>query len=61
VHLRVRDDGVGFDAESAGETPGGRHLGLLSMRERVAMAGGEIAISSKPGDGTEIVASFPMP
>jgi PAS domain S-box-containing protein len=62
VQLRVRDNGIGFDAAAGpNETPGDRHLGLLSMRERVAMAGGEIAISSKPGDGTEIVASFPMP
>jgi len=44
-----------------GEAPADRHLGLLSMRERVALAGGQIAITSRPGGGTEIVASFPMP
>jgi len=62
VHLRVSDDGVGFDAAGSGEASGDRHLGLLSMRERVAMVGGEIAIASQPGGGgTEIIASFPMP
>jgi PAS domain S-box-containing protein len=62
VHLRVRDDGVGFEAAvGPGEAPADRHLGLLSMRERVALAGGQIAITSRPGGGTEIVASFPMP
>jgi len=61
VRLSVRDDGVGFDAAAGpSETPGDRHLGLLSMRERVAMAGGEIEIASRPGSGTEILASFPM-
>ena len=60
VHLRVRDDGVGFDAAAApGDGPADRHLGLLGMRERVALAGGEIAITSRLGGGTEIVASFP--
>jgi signal transduction histidine kinase len=60
VRLRVRDDGVGFDAGAApGDGPADRHLGLLGMRERVALAGGEIAITSRLGGGTEIVASFP--
>jgi signal transduction histidine kinase len=48
--LTARDDGKGFDtsAEFAG------HLGLRSMRERVERLGGEIAVVSEPGSGTEI-------
>jgi signal transduction histidine kinase len=61
VHLLVRDDGIGFDAAAGpADEPAGRRLGLLSMRERVALAGGNISITSKSGSGTEIAASFPL-
>jgi len=61
AHLLVRDDGVGFDAAAGpADEPADRHLGLLSMRERVALAGGEIVIASKSGSGTEVAASFPL-
>jgi signal transduction histidine kinase len=61
VHLLVRDDGIGFDAAAGpADGPADRHLGLLSMRERVALAGGEIVIASKSGSGTEVAASFPL-
>jgi PAS domain S-box-containing protein len=62
AHLLVRDDGIGFDAAAGpADAPADRHLGLLSMRERVALAGGEIVIASKSGSGTEIAVSFPLP
>jgi signal transduction histidine kinase len=48
--LEVRDDGLGFD--TAQDFPG--HLGLQSMRERVAKLGGLLTISSTPGAGTTI-------
>ena len=61
AHLLVRDDGIGFDAAAGpADGPADRHLGLLSMRERVALAGGQIVIASKSGTGTEIAASFPL-
>jgi signal transduction histidine kinase len=61
AHLLVRDDGVGFDAAAGpADMPAYRHLGLLSMRERVALAGGDIVIASRTGTGTEIAASFPL-
>jgi signal transduction histidine kinase len=53
--LEVRDDGEGFDA--AGTFPG--HLGLKSMRERVARLGGTLRIESAPGEGTRIRAQIP--
>ena len=54
--LAVRDDGVGFDAASAGKR---RSLGLASMRERVRLVDGTLDIESTPGRGTEIVAWVP--
>lgn len=53
--LRVRDDGRGFDA--AKSFPG--HLGLHSMRERAAAVGGVIAITSAPGQGSEVTIRIP--
>jgi signal transduction histidine kinase len=49
--LEVGDDGVGFDA--GGSFPG--HLGLRSMHERAAGAGGSLEVVSAPGRGTRIV------
>jgi signal transduction histidine kinase len=55
VHLSVRDDGCGFDAhvEHAG-------FGLLGMRERVDLLGGELAIDSSPGRGATVRARIPV-
>ncbi len=55
ILLEVRDDGEGFDP--AGSFPG--HLGLKSMRERVARLGGTLRIESAPGEGTRIHAWIP--
>lgn len=55
----VEDDGVGFDAELT-TGPVGR-LGLLGMRERVALVGGTLTIESSPGRGTTIIACVPLP
>jgi PAS domain S-box-containing protein len=55
VELEVRDDGAGFDPGDA--FPG--HLGLHSMRERAAAAGGTVAITSAPGRGTRLLARLP--
>jgi PAS domain S-box-containing protein len=57
IHLRVSDDGAGFDPATAGN--GG--LGLVSMRERLHLVGGEIAIDSRPSGGTRIDVCVPAP
>ena len=54
--LTVRDDGVGFDPEIG---RAGRSLGLASMRERVELVNGTLAIESAPGHGTSVVARVP--
>src|SRR5215212_2176795 len=55
ILLEVCDDGKGFDA--AGSFPG--HLGLKSMRERVARLGGRLWIESAPGEGSRIRVQIP--
>jgi signal transduction histidine kinase len=57
VHLIVSDSGRGFDVES---TMQGKGLGLISMRERVRLVNGTIAIESKPMRGTTIDVRVPL-
>lgn len=47
--VRVIDDGIGFDVESAGRNPAAGHLGISSMRERARLAGGWLTIHSRCG------------
>ena len=59
--LSVRDDGAGFDVAAAHRRASvGESLGVISMEERVALAGGSFQIHSAPGQGTVVVASFPI-
>lgn len=51
VELHIRDDGRGFNV---GQTPPG-HYGLSMMDERAQAIGASLAITSHPGQGTEIV------
>ncbi len=61
LHLRVRDDGVGFDVSALrDEAVRGASLGLLSMEERASLAGGGLEFNSAPGQGTEVRAWFPL-
>jgi signal transduction histidine kinase len=53
--LEISDDGLGFDTGAS--FPG--HLGLRSMRERIAEIGGVLDLSSTPGSGTRIRARAP--
>jgi signal transduction histidine kinase len=61
LDLFIRDDGVGFDVNAVREQAvQGASLGLLSMEERAALAGGGLEYKSKPGEGTEVHAWFPI-
>lgn len=55
VVLEVSDTGTGF--EPRGALTG---LGLASMRERAASAGGRLSITSAPGSGTRVRLSIPI-
>jgi signal transduction histidine kinase len=58
VVLEIIDDGRGFDvADAERRRPG---MGLFTMRERVALAGGTFEILSKLGEGTRITAVLPL-
>ncbi|HET7380564.1 MAG TPA: ATP-binding protein, partial [Gaiellales bacterium] len=59
LRCRVADDGRGFDATNWDNARQNLHMGLDSTAERVRMAGGEFAIESRPGHGTQ--ASFSLP
>jgi len=60
--VRVEDGGVGFDtkplAEEQSHESGG--FGLYSIRERLALFGGEVTIISQPGQGTRVVLSLSL-
>lgn len=51
VRVTVTDDGIGFDPESA---PDG--FGLPGMRDRLALVGGSLSVTSNPGSGTRLTA-----
>ncbi len=55
AHVSVRDDGVGFDPARQPRST----FGLIGMRYRVAAEGGQLALSSAPGQGTCIEATLP--
>ena len=56
--LEVVDDGRGFDVKRAEERRPG--MGLFSMRERVGLVNGTLALVSAPGRGTRVVATVPL-
>ena len=61
LHLRVHDDGIGFEVAAVREKAvRGASLGLLSMEERAALAGGGLEFNSVSGRGTEVHAWFPL-
>ncbi len=55
--LRVTDDGRGFDPMAIRRA--GRHLGLVSMRDRASGVGGRLTVESEPGKGTTIEMEVP--
>jgi len=59
VHLVLEDDGCGFDVPALEK---GIHppLGLLGIRERVALVGGEFTVDAAPGKGTTLRVRIPL-
>lgn len=53
VHLSVKDDGVGFDTSARSQG-----IGLRNMKNRLEVENGLLTITSSPGHGCELVASF---
>ncbi|MHB1025055.1 MAG: PAS domain-containing sensor histidine kinase [Desulfobacteria bacterium] len=55
--VEVRDNGIGIKEGRAIDT---KSLGLIGIRERVLLLGGEALISGKPGEGTLVRVVLPM-
>ncbi|MFF8847486.1 GAF domain-containing sensor histidine kinase [Streptomyces sp. NPDC015127] len=55
--LSVTDDGMGFEPRTVRRA--GRHLGLVSMRDRASGVGGTLSVESAPGKGTTVEMEVP--
>lgn len=66
LHLSIEDNGVGMSlsplsaAPLSGQKLDGYHLGLVGLRERVALLGGQLILESVPGEGTCINVHVPV-
>ncbi len=60
IFMKIKDNGKGFQEERVLRAKKGKRLGLLGMRERVEMVGGNFAIESAPGKGTAVLAQLPL-
>jgi signal transduction histidine kinase len=52
----IEDDGDGFDLRTVRD----EGIGLLGMRERLALLDGRLEVESRPGAGTTVVAEVPL-
>jgi len=57
ILLKIEDDGNGFLPDMIGRK---KTLGLLGMKERTVMMGGDFEIISQPGKGTTLSVTVPM-
>ena len=60
VHLEVSDNGQSFDVQQTTDLRAGKHVGLISMRERAEMMGGTFLIESEEGKGTTLHVQIPL-
>jgi two-component system CheB/CheR fusion protein len=59
--IRVHDEGHGFHVAEAARRSGRAHgFGLVSVRERLHLVGGTLAIETAPGAGTRVVVRVPV-
>jgi PAS domain S-box-containing protein len=58
LNVQVEDRGAGFDAEAA--LAAGTTRGLIGMRERVGLLGGQLTVEPVPGEGTCLTAELPL-
>jgi signal transduction histidine kinase len=55
--LEVKDNGRGISEAEINNT---QSIGLLGMRERAALLGGEVVITGEPGQGTTVTVRIPL-
>ena len=58
LQFAVSDDGTGFDLD---EVRGRGGLGLIGIEERVRLLKGKVTVAARPGDGTHITVTIPVP
>jgi ligand-binding sensor domain-containing protein/signal transduction histidine kinase len=58
LHVRVTDDGCGFDPSVTANPE--EHYGLVGMSERAKQTGGTFTLNSAPGSGTEVHVTVPI-
>lgn len=56
LHMTLEDSGIGFDTWQRDAS----RLGILGMRERTELLGGQFSLSSAPGSGTRVEVSIPL-
>lgn len=59
IELQIIDNGTGFDPYKLPDEQKG--MGLLNIRKRAEIVGGEVFIQSQPGEGTRIDIMIPYP
>jgi signal transduction histidine kinase len=60
ICMKIKDNGKGFREERMLRAKNGRRLGLLGMKERLEMVGGNFTVTSAPGKGTTVLAQVPL-
>jgi signal transduction histidine kinase len=55
VVMRIKDDGRGFDVDTAADG-----IGVINMRGRLELLGGRLTLASQPGAGCEVRAELPL-
>jgi PAS domain S-box-containing protein len=61
MHIRVADNGVGFDTTEPGTRTGkSSGYGLFSIRERLSSLGGHLEVKSRSGKGTRVSITVPL-
>jgi NarL family two-component system sensor histidine kinase YdfH len=58
IEIEIVDDGVGFDLDE--KVASGGHYGLIGIRERARLAGGQLTVTSEIGKGTKLQVSLPV-
>jgi len=60
--MTISDDGGGFEVpDELNDLARGRHFGVVGMRERAQLAGGDLSVESAPGEGCVLSVWVPGP
>ena len=59
LDINFKDNGIGFNVEKTLRRTTG-HFGLVSMQERAQLIGGQVTVTSTPGQGTHLHGVFPL-